>query len=62
MLNRIRRAIARTRERYSRTPCHHAVLRPVGLPRTDAIRGEQIVLVRPYVPAIEYLLTPVEVF
>lgn len=62
MLNRIRRAIARTRERYTRTPRHHAALRPVYLPRGDAIRGEETVLVRPYVPTIEHLLMPVEVF
>ncbi|MET8504142.1 hypothetical protein ABZV60_05765 [Streptomyces sp. NPDC004787] len=62
MLNRIRRVLARTRERYSRTPGRHAVLPPTCLIRSDAIRGEETVLVRPYVPAIEYLLTPAAVF
>lgn len=71
MFNRIRRAIARTRERYSPTPRHRTPLVPAcptypdgpTLPRrqfrdrTDFLTGEETVLVRPYVPAVEELLS-----
>lgn len=70
MLNRIRRAVARTRERYSRKPRHHAPLTPTspthaGWPtpslrqpraRTDFLPGKETALVRPYVLAVEELL------
>lgn len=70
MLNRIRRAVARTRERYARKVCHRAPLTPAGPTvadwptlalrqpprRTDFLPGEETALVRPYVLAVEELL------
>lgn len=70
MFNRICRAVARTRERYSRKARHGAPLTPASptvvdwptlslrqLPdRTDFLRGEETTLVRPYVLAVEELL------
>ncbi|MEU4277630.1 hypothetical protein AB0F57_22355 [Streptomyces tanashiensis] len=62
MLNRIRRAITRTRERYPRTLRQGSALPPACTIRTEVIQGEATVLVRPYIPAIEHLLAPAEVF
>ncbi|GGU09472.1 hypothetical protein GCM10010272_63290 [Streptomyces lateritius] len=70
MFNRIRRAIARTRERYSRKARHRAPLMPTSpvladwstpslrqpWARTDFLPGEETALVRPYVLAVEELL------
>lgn len=70
MFNRICRAVARTRERYSRKARHCAPLVPASatvadwptlslrqLPdRTDFLPGEETTLVRPYVLAVEELL------
>ncbi|MFD7963008.1 hypothetical protein ACFV5J_19620 [Streptomyces zaomyceticus] len=72
MLNRIRGAIARTRERYTQRAWHREVLTPTRstliLPkpsdeltlflrqlgdRTDFLPGDDTVLVRPYVLAVE---------
>lgn len=69
MFNRIRHAIARTREWYSQEPSHRAPLLPEASPtltdrptlpqprgRADFIPGEETALVRPYVLAVEELL------
>ncbi|MFG2643552.1 hypothetical protein ACGFYP_21580 [Streptomyces sp. NPDC048370] len=70
MFNRIRRAVARTRERYSRKARHHAPLTQSSptltdwptlalrqpRDRTDFLPGEETALVRPYVLAVEELL------
>ena len=70
MFNRIRRAVARTRERYARKPHHRAPLAPASptvadwptlslrplRDRTDFLPGEETALVRPYVLAVEELL------
>ncbi|MFF3319364.1 hypothetical protein ACFYV5_28195 [Streptomyces sp. NPDC003035] len=70
MFNRIRRAIARTRERYARKARQRAQLTPASpvvaewptlslrqpWDRTDFLPGEETALVRPYVLAVEELL------
>lgn len=63
MLNRIRRAVTRTRERYTQRPGVRWALPPtVHVLHPDVIPGEDTTLVRPYVPAAEHLLTTAEVF
>ncbi|MFJ8668185.1 hypothetical protein [Streptomyces sp. NPDC093600] len=70
MFNRIRRAVACTRERYARKARHRAPLTPAGptvadwptlalrqrWDRMDFLAGEETALVRPYVLAVEELL------
>ncbi|MER7534713.1 hypothetical protein ABTX77_07960 [Streptomyces sp. NPDC097704] len=62
MLNRIRRAITRTRERYAQRLGARWALPPTAyVLHPDVIPGEDTTLVRPYVPAAEHLLTPAKV-
>ncbi|MFC8270438.1 hypothetical protein ACFUIZ_32665 [Streptomyces cinereoruber] len=57
MFNRIRRALRPTRARHARNSRRYTAL-PLSIQfGPDTIRGEETILVRPYVPPVERLLT-----
>ncbi|MFC7793643.1 hypothetical protein [Streptomyces cinereoruber] len=57
MFNRIRHALWPTRARHARNSRRYMAL-PLGIQfGPDTIRGEETILVRPYVPPVERLLT-----